>query len=299
MSPTIVTRTVCAAFFSLFLVVSPSCKNEVISPAGGSTTGGFESGLLVNHTTTDLSLIPSFTIGLAKANLCIAYGHTSHGSQLVTGMAGLVSFKGPLYEFNGTGSGGVLQLRDSPFYGALDLGNPDRTAWETATRSYLDSHPEVNVVLWSWCGQVSDATEADINTYLGLMSGLERDYPSVWFVYMTGHVDGSGLTGNLHLRNAQIRQYCTTNEKILFDFADIECYDPDGAYFGDKMPNDNCDYDSDGNGTRDRNWAEEWQTDHPGEWYDCTAAHTRPLNANLKAYAAWWLWARLAGWDGQ
>jgi len=299
MSLTKVTRAVCVPFFSLFLVVSPSCKNEVISPPGESTTGGFESGLMVNHTTTDLSLIPSFTIGLAKANLCIAYGHTSHGSQLVTGMAGLVSFKGPLYEFNGSGSGGALQLRDSPFYGALDLGNPDRSAWESATRTYLDSHPEVNVVLWSWCGQVSSATEADINTYLSLMSGLERDYPSVWFVYITGHLDGSGLTGNLHLRNEQIRQYCTVNEKILFDFADIECYDPDGAYFGDKVPNDNCDYDSDGNGTRDGNWAEEWQTDHPGEWYDCTAAHTRPLNANLKAYAAWWLWARLAGWDGQ
>jgi hypothetical protein len=33
------------------------------------------------------------------------------------------------------------------------------------------------------------------------------------------------------------------------------------------------------------------------DWYDCSSAHSEPLNANMKAYAAWWLWARLAGWD--
>jgi len=27
-------------------------------------------------------------------------------------------------------------------------------------------------------------------------------------------------------------------------------------------------------------------------------AHSQPLNANLKAFAAWWLFARLAGWPG-
>ena len=28
-------------------------------------------------------------------------------------------------------------------------------------------------------------------------------------------------------------------------------------------------------------------------------AHTQALNGNLKAYAAWWLWARLGGWNGE
>ena len=27
--------------------------------------------------------------------------------------------------------------------------------------------------------------------------------------------------------------------------------------------------------------------------------HTQALNGNLKAYAAWWLWARLGGWNGE
>ncbi len=88
---------------------------------------------------------------------------------------------------------------------------------------------------------------------------------------------------------------------VGYDFADIECYNPDGDYFGDKKPNDACDYDSNGDGSRDSNWAVQWQNAHTQnvDWYNCTSAHSQPLNANLKAFAAWWLWARLAGWDGK
>ncbi len=282
----------------LVCVLLSSCQgNKATSPNGnGSPTGG---AIIIDHLSTDISLVPQQAIEHAKATLHIAYGHTSHGSQLVTGMTGLISFMGDLYSFSYGGAEGSLDLRDSPFSGASDLGNPDRTAWEAVTRDYLDSNAEINVVIWSWCGQVSSATEQDIETYLDLMSGLEADYPSVMFVYMTGHLDGTGLEGNLHLRNEQIREYCTVNGKVLYDFADMETYDPDGTYFGDKQPNDNCDYDSDGNGTPDRNWAIDWQKAHPGAWYDCASAHSQPLNANLKAYAAWWLWAKLAGWSGR
>jgi hypothetical protein len=212
-------------------------------------------------------------------------------------MTGLVGFKGVLYSFNSGGKNGALDLRDKPFSGAEDLGNPDRTSWEKATRTYLSAHPEVTVVMWSWCGQVSSATEADITRYCSLMDGLERDFPGVSFVYMTGHLDGTGLTGKLHLRNEQIRRFCRENNKILYDFADIESYNPDGVWFGDKMPNDACAYDTNGDGSRDGNWALEWQAAHPGEWYACSSAHSQPLNANRKAYAAWWLFARLAGWS--
>lgn len=270
-----------------------------------------DAPLIIDHACTNLSVIPETHINAAKTSLRIAYGHTSHGSQLTSGMAGLFSWKGNLYAFNNGGTGGALDLRDTPFSGASDLGNPNRTAWAEATRAYLASHADVNVVIWSWCGQVSSASAADIDTYLTLMSGLERDYPQVKFVYMTGHLDGSGLSGNLHLRNEQIRAYCRTNHKILYDFADIESYDPDGTYYGDKHPTDGCNYDCNNSGSTtqtgdpatptngDCNWAMDWQAANPGKWFNCAAAHTQPLNANLKAYAAWWLWARLAGWDGR
>ena len=118
---------------------------------------------------------------------------------------------------------------------------------------------------------------------------------------MTGHLDGGGLEGNLHIRNEQIRQFCKSNNKILFDFADIESYDPDGNYYLDKAANDGCFYDSNGDGSRDANWAIAWQDLHTEDvdWYVCSSAHSEALNANMKAYAAWHLWARLAGWSGQ
>jgi len=279
----------------------------LLAAAGCSASNGGPDpnaeAIIVNHTGIDLDDIPQSWIDQAKQTLHIAYGHTSHGSQLTTGMAGLVDWKGTLYAFNTGGSGGALDLRDfnGDFGGlgiASDLGNPNRTAWEDATRIYLGQNPAINVIIWSWCGQV-DGTEDEIQHYLDLMEGLEHDFPDVKFVYMTGHTDGSPLSGNVPIRNQQIRDYCLANNKILYDFADIESYDPDGDYFGDKLVNDACDYDSDGDGVQDSNWAIIWQDAHPGEWYNCSSAHSQPLNANMKAYAAWRLWARLAGWDGK
>jgi PKD repeat protein len=253
--------------------------------------------LIVDHTSANLTPIPASAIADARSDLHVAYGHTSHGSQLVTGMDGLQTFAGaPLppatYAFNEGGTGGALDLDD--YFVDGDLGNPDFSSWASRTRAYLNlsENSGVNVVMWSWCGQVSWASEADIATYLTLMDGLERDFPSVTFVYMTGHLDGTGVTGNLHLRNQQIRSWCRDNNRVLYDFADIESYDPDGIGYLAAGANDGCAYSG-------GNWAQQWQASHTvGEdWYLCYPAHTEPLNGNLKAYAAWHLFARLAGWD--
>jgi hypothetical protein len=281
-------------------IMSATCLIVIILIMGCNKTenSGVSRSLIIDHNSTSLNTVPSVWIAMAKQNLHIAYGHTSHGSQLIDGMTGLVNFKGADYSWNNGGSGGALDLNDYAMSG--DLGAPDRSTWAALTRSYLAANTDVNVIIWAWCGEVSSATEADITTYLNLMTALENDYKNVKFVYMTGHLDGTGLTGNLHLRNEQIRNYCKTNNKILYDFADIESYNPDGIYFGDKKPNDACDYYKNADGTSVGNWAKEWQNTHivGTDWFSCSSAHSQPLNANLKSYAAWWLWARLAGWDG-
>ena len=62
--------------------------------------------------------------------------------------------------------------------------------------------------MWSWCGGCSDNTTEGIATYLKEMTALEKEYPNVQFIYMTGHLDGSGTNGNLNKSNEQIRAYC-------------------------------------------------------------------------------------------
>jgi PKD repeat protein len=285
-----VNRLYKARFFLIVVLAVALCM--LCAPAAAVSGGP----IIIDHTSTHLNEVPLSAITNARTTLHIAYGHTSHGSQITDGMTGLVTFPnapngGSTYRWNNGGAGGALDLRDSPFSGASDLGNPDRTAWATATRNYLKTHPEVNVIMWSWCGQ-ADTSAADITTYLNLMNGLETDYPNVKFVYMTGHLVGTGTNGNLNQRNEQIRGYVRANSKILFDFADIESYDPDGLVnYLALNADDGCNYNG-------GNWATAWQNAHPGEWYSCGAAHTQPLNANMKAYAAWNLWARLAGWNG-
>jgi len=272
----------------------PACRNN---PAGPEGSQGTQASFTIDHNSANINAVPSQWISTAKRTLHIAYGHTSHGSQLTDGMSGLVSWKGSLYSFNHGGTGDALDLHDYAMGG--DCGYyPD---WVNNTRAYLadTANANVNVIIWSWCGQVSSQTaQSMIDNYLTPMTQLELEYPKVKFVYMTGHLDGSGSTGNLNVRNQQIRAYCRTNNKILFDFADIESYDPDGLInYMTLNANDNCDYDSSG---VSKNWAQRWQNTHTRDvdWYDCSAAHSQPLNGNRKAYAAWWLWARIAGWPG-
>lgn len=255
--------------------------------------------IIVDHDCVDLPRVPAEWIAAAKENLHIAYGHTSHGSQVTDGMTGLVDFVGgcggPQFEWNHGGYGGALDLHDGAMPG--DCGYyPD---WVNHTRDYLDDpgNSACNVIIWSWCGQHSGYSEQDmIDRYLAPMTELEGDYPQVKFVYMTGHLNYWSRE-NTDARNQQIRDYCIQNDKILYDFSHIESYDPDNTYF--PYAHDDCSY-WDEYGVYQGNWAEEWQNTHIEgvEWYDVSCAHSRPLNGNQKAYAAWWLWARLGGWSG-
>ncbi|MBN2070329.1 MAG: T9SS type A sorting domain-containing protein [Candidatus Krumholzibacteriota bacterium] len=259
--------------------------------------------LIVDHNCTDITLIPEAGIINAKTVLHIVYGHTSHGSQITDGMTGLVGFANggglglslaaDIFAWNNGGSDGALDLHDEGMYG--DVGYyPD---WVNETVDYIENNPDVNVIVWSWCGQAGDKYVAGTlySEYLAPMSQLEIDYPDLTFVYMTGHMDHYA-DADIKAANQMIREYCIENNKVLYDFADIECYDPDGTFF--EYPDDDCDYYSSEFGPLLGNWALEWQDSHPMnvDWYDCNAEHSQPLNGNLKAYAAWWLWVRLSGY---
>jgi len=114
------------------------------------------------------------------------------------------------------------------------------------------------------------------------MDQLEQDYPNVTFVYMTGHTDGSGEDGTLRVNNRMIRDFCVLNGKVLFDFEDIESWDPEGTYYPDIT--DAC------------GWCETWCQAHTCP--SCSScAHSHCFNCFLKGKAFWWLLARLEGWE--
>lgn len=257
----------------------------------------------ISHLDTDITQLTEGAINRAKAKLHIAYGHTSHGSQLTNGMDGLVdfangggkwlAFTNDIFAWSHGGTGGTLDLHDYAMGG--DVGYYPQ--WYNNTVNYLNdpSHSNVNVVIWSWCGQMpgkySDGTLT--NQYLLPMSQLETNYPDVIFVYMTGHVD-IWNDANHKAACEVIRNYCSENNKVLYDFADIEHYNPDGTFF--EYVGDNCDYYSGAGTGKQGNWGTEWQDSHTTnvDWYICGSAHSEPINANMKAYAAWALWCRLA-----
>ena len=105
--------------------------------------------------------------------------------------------------------------------------------------------------------RATGAQHEEVQRYLDEMSILEAEYPSVRFVYMTGFLDGSGETGNLHARNEQIRAHVAGSDRVLFDYADIESFDPSGNAFLALFANDACDYTG-------GNWADQWCTANPG-----------------------------------
>jgi hypothetical protein len=252
-----------------------------------------EEMLIADHLAVDwvrLDRIPATAIETAKQKLHIFYSCGTHGSQISYGIRELPAFKGPIY--NGLDLHMVSVENDEAY--------PAFEAWADSLRAFLNdpANRQTNVVMWSWTSELSTAYVEQVDRYLNLMSRLEEEYPQVRFVYMTGHLDGTGTAGNLNQRNEQIRAYCRANRKALFDFADIESYDPDGNYYLDKRANDSCWYDSDEDGLLDKNWAKDWSDANPGKWYKCYSAHTYPISANMKAYAAWWLWAKLAGSEG-
>jgi len=90
------------------------------------------AAIIIDHSSTDIWAVPEPAIEQAKTNLHIAYGHTSHGGQIISGMgtSGGAQFDEfmtangatpELYLWNAGGANGALDLRDTPFSGANDL----------------------------------------------------------------------------------------------------------------------------------------------------------------------------------
>jgi hypothetical protein len=274
-----------------------SCNGIVIGTELGKSLG-FSASRIIDH---EAATVAGITVGRAlsaRKTLKIAYWHTAYGSHLTSGISGMDAFYG--------GSGVFLLGADGL---AVDEMWNDMTFLdyiEEITAAYLDANADTNVVMWAWGNQISAVDDTFVYRYLRIMSDLEARFPDVVFVYMTGCADGMGEKGGAHKRNRIIRDYCAENRKWLYDYYDIQCYGPDGGYYGNRSVTAHCNYDANGDGraeetgddpalpvSPDRNWALDWQGSR-ADWWNCEAAHSQPVDANRKAAAAWQLWCAIA-----
>ena len=130
-----------------------------------------------------------------------------------------------------------------------------------------------------------------LETYLGAMEELiahcATNSPSTKMIFTTGPVDipAGEWTGECgyqgHLKHEAIRNYVKTNStRILFDYADILCYDNDGT-------------------PATQTWnGYSYPVITATNLGDESIGHIGSDGAIRLAKAQWWLLARMAGWDG-
>lgn len=283
----------------LLLLVITAANGEASTPESKESnafarTSAADGPLIVDHTAVQqFSQIPDYWLNEAK-KLTIHYGHTSHGSQILSGLVFLQRVDGTKYTMNIQDEGNAQASPTEPLApservpvevaagGENTLRISREGTWPigywwdgglAGTQQLLGHEGGLfNLSGWSWCGQVSYCDsylncddDQYIYDYLNTMESLEESFPDMTFFYMTGHIVGPHPATTR--RNNIIRDYSASHEKILFDFADIESWDLDGNYHPEAT--DQCE------------WCETWcENPAHADGLECQHQELLPLNSD-------------------
>lgn len=254
------------------------------------TASRLDSALIIDHHYVHPDQIPSAWIDSVKANCKWHYAHTSHGGQLTIGLEDL-----EVINSNYAVDIGWCALPVNPSAFCIHDGQLSESYitpelyWQSTTgmnttRAVLNGNPDLNYSGWSWCCQVNSYNQTQVQEYLDSLSQLEQEFPNVTFIYMTGNAQTDGSGGyNRYLRNEQIRQYCMDNNKVLFDFADLDCWwynDTTGMW-----EQNTYSYNS-----------QNIPLEHPA-FNGNYGGHTTYESCLQKGCAVWYMFAVLSGWQ--
>ncbi len=294
-------RTAAAALILVALAASSGKCEDHTTSAKPSYSGA--EALVIDHTSVaSFDRIPKKYLDKAR-ELTLYYIHLSHGKQIITGLEAM-GRSNPNYRVAVMFSSvpGLPPKENPPALRIYRESLGPESYWSTESGMERTRRAarmgEFNFSMYAWCGEMSSSNADFVNAYLKKLSLLETEFTNMRFIYMTGHVDGGSAA--LSRNNNLIREYAKKNGKVLFDFADIESYDPNGKYYsGSGRINGEC------------SWCPKWCAAHPADCVDipATCGHSDgsvqggdPSMAyvcKLKAKAFWVMMARLAGWDGK
>jgi hypothetical protein len=185
----------------------------------------------VNNMNADI--IPDKVIAQIKT-LDVYFEHASVGSNITDGLAALAASKSR-YNCDRHTWGNTF---DASWYSSHDgfgdnaRGNPGLqqkiSLFDTNMRS-SDFANAVDVAMFKFCfiDTTGTAQEA-FNGVRSVMDSLERDYPHTIFVWWTMPLNTTGDQRKDEY-NKLVRDYCSANNKHLFDLADIESHTPESA----------------------------------------------------------------------
>ena len=264
------------------------------------------AGVIIDHHDATLVGMPLAAILNARNTLHVAYAHTSHGSQVTDGMTALDPFMDagglglsyPPHTFawarragrHGAGHRRLLRR------GRSGQSRPPTWAAAREPTSTSSANADVNVVMWSWCGQ-ADTTPAehrpvpepdersgdrlprrDVRLHDRARQRLLDHRQSLPAEPADPRLLRRQQQGPLRLRRHRelrpgrqlLRRQAGDRQLRLRQRRQRHAPTATGPSTG--------------------------KTEHEQDvdWFDCSCAHSQSLNGNRKAYAAWSLWTSIA-----